>query len=411
MKKIIIAIFLAVMLLMVPVSTVGKTVNNPVGKNILNNGGESPQIFITPEELFVLNQFIDQNFDGELKTQAEEILDSMLSYNPEHRLYIVDVDELADALDIYGFKQPIPDHLLNSQNIQSKAELLDLIDEYWGTSDSPFKGLMEKIIDIIKPRLGWMFDLVFYGGTLFTNGINLAIDFIELIQNLEIAIIFAVMFNLIVSIPLYYFSQTIRTLFNLDIEGFFDIIEEFTGAFTTELSELVDLIEAVLEPLGPAFDDIKDYFAQISDFVDWLTDPIKPWEGEITVSGVAKTLLGAPYTGAEVTCRGETVMTDSQGRFEFTVQPSDDAADSKPENSWYGVHNCVITVTKNGEVKKQTPVLFSYVFSGGEITWPFYIIKVRSRNTNLRTIFAERLNLAIPFSAVWKLGGISGQAV
>ena len=296
-------------------------------------------------------------------------------------------------MDVYGFKQPIPDHLLNSQNIQSKAELLDLIDEYWGASDSPFKGLIEKIIDIIKPRLGWMFDLVSYGGTLFVNGINLVIDFIGLIQNLERAIIFTAMFNLIVTIPLYFFAETIRTLFNLDIEGFFEIIEDFTGVFTTQLSDLVDFIEDVLEPLGPLFDDIKDYVAQISDFVDWLTDPIKPWQGEITVSGVAKTFLGVPYTGAEVTCRGETVVTDSQGRFEFTVQPSDDANDSKPENSWYGVHNCVITISKDGVVKKQTPIILSYVFSGGEITWPFFIIKVRSRDTNLRTIFAERLNL------------------
>jgi len=393
MKKIIIAFFLTVMLLMVPVSTVGKTVNIPSEKIFLNADDESPVIYITVEELLVLNLFIDQNFEGDLKIQAEAILEEIISYDQEYRLYIIDVDELADALDVYGFKQPIPDHLLNSQNIQTKAELLDLIDEYWGASDSPFKGLIEKIIDIIKPRLGWMYDLVFYGGTLFVNGINLAIDFIELIQNLEIAIIFATMFNLIVSIPLYYFSQTIRTLFNLDVEGFFEIIEEFTGAFTIELSELVDFIEAVLEPLGSAFDDIKDYVAQISDFVDWLTDPIKPWQGEITVSGVAKTFLGEPYTGAEVTCRGVTVVTDSQGRFEFTVQPSNDAEDSKPKNSWYGVHNCVITVSKDGVVKKQTPVKLSYVFSGGEITWPFFIIKVRSRDTTLRTIFAERLNL------------------
>jgi len=327
MKKILIAIFLATMLLMVPVSTVGKTVNNSSAKNYLNNGEESPQIFITPGELLILNQFIDQNFEGELKTQAQTILNDMLSYNSEHNLYIIDVDELADALESHGYRQSIPENLLNIQNIQTKAELLDLIDEYWGASDSPFKGLIEKIIDIIKPRLGWMFDLVFYGGTLFVNGLNLVIDFIGLIQNLEIAIIFTAMFNLIVSVPLYFFAETIRTLFNLDIEGFFEIIDEFTGVFTTQLSDLVDLIEAVLEPLGSLFDDIKDYVAQISDFVDWLTDPIKPWQHEITVSGVAKTFLGVPYTGAEVTCRGETVVTDSQGRFEFTVQPSDDAGD------------------------------------------------------------------------------------
>ena len=393
MKKIIIAFFFAVMLLMVPVSTVGKTVNNSSGKYFLNADDESPVIYITEEELFVLDQFIDQNFEGEDKAQAEAILEEIISYDQEYRLYLIGVDELADALDVYGFKQPIPKHLLTSQNIGTKDELLDLIDEYWGTSDSPFKGLIEKIIDLIKHRLGWMYDLVSYGGGLFANGINLAIDFIEQIKLLKNAIIFAIMFNLIVSIPLYYFSEIIRTLFDLDIEGFFNIIEEFTGAFTIELSELVDTIEAVLEPLGPAFDDIKDYVAQISDFVDWLTDPIKPWQGEITVSGVAKTFLGVPYTGAEVTCRGVTVVTDSQGRFEFTVQPSNDAEDSKPENSWYGVHNCVITVSKDGVVKKQTPIILSYVFSGGEITWPFFILKVRSTDTNLRTIFAERLNL------------------
>ena len=81
MKKIIIAFFLVVMLLMVPVSTVGKTVNNPSGKYFLNADDESPVIYITGEELFVLDQFIDQNFEGEDKTQAEAILDDILSYD------------------------------------------------------------------------------------------------------------------------------------------------------------------------------------------------------------------------------------------------------------------------------------------------------------------------------------------
>jgi len=137
---------------MVPVSTVGKTVNNSSGKYFLNADDESPVIYITEEELFVLDQFIDQNFEGEDKAQAEAILEEIISYDQEYRLYLIGVDELADALDVYGFKQPIPKHLLTFQNIQTKDELLDLIDEYWGTSDSPFKGLIEKIIDIIKHR-------------------------------------------------------------------------------------------------------------------------------------------------------------------------------------------------------------------------------------------------------------------
>jgi hypothetical protein len=56
------------------------------------------------------------------------------------------------------------------------------------------------------------------------------------------------------------------------------------------------------------------------------------------------------------------------------------------------MHKCVITVSKDGKVLKETPGILSYCFSGGKISWPFVIIKGKSKDTSLRTILLEKLN-------------------
>ncbi len=66
--------------------------------------------------------------------------------------------------------------------------------------------------------------------------------------------------------------------------------------------------------------------------------------------------------------------------------------DSFPEFEYYGMHNCQITVSKDGEVLKQTPTILSYAFSGGEINWPFIIPKAKNIDISFRTILIERLN-------------------
>jgi len=394
MKKVIIACFLVIMMLMVPISSVGKTVNIKSVNNILSNNDETPAIYITEKEFSTLNHYINGNFEGDEKEQADTILNDIISYDEEYKQYLVNISKLSDTLDLYGYYQPIPDDLL--ANVQTKNQLLDLINDYWDITNYPFGDFIKKIIDIIKPRLGWIYDLFAKGGELFVNGVNLAIDFIEMIQNLDFAIIFATIINLIVTIPVLYFSETIKLLFNLDFDGFISELREFTGVFTDELNNLVDFIEAVVQPLGEAFDDIKVYVSQVGDFVDWVrgnppyTEP--PWEQEIKVSGYATSLLGEPYVGVDITCRGVTTVTDSAGKFEFIVEPSDNSADSVPKNSYYGLHSCVITVSKDDKVLKQTPKLLSYVFSGGEISWPFIIIKAKSKDMSLSTVFAERFN-------------------
>jgi hypothetical protein len=372
-------------------TSIGKTINNP--KNFLKIYDETPVIYITEQENIILYQYVEENFQGEEYTEANGILNDILSYDSEYQLYNIDINKLADALDVYSYYQPIPEETLES--VASKSELLNLINDYWDITDYPFGELIKKIIDLIKPRLGWIYELFSEGGALFVEGVSLAIDFINQIQNLNIAIIFASIINLIVSIPFLYFSESIRALFNLDFDGFINTITEFTGAFTTELSNLIDLIEALLEQLGAAFQPILDYVSDVGDFVDWLTAPQKPWEQEIIVSGTAITILGLPMDNADVTCRGLSSKTDSNGNFEFTVEPSDNADDSFPANSWFGLHNCVITISKNGEVLKQTPVKLSYVFSGGEIVWPFVIFKGKPKDFNIRENILEKLNALI----------------
>jgi len=394
MKKAIIACFLVIMMLMVPISSVGKTVDTKSVNNILSNNDETLAIYITEKEFSNLNQYINDNFEGDEKEQADTILNDIVSFDEEYKQYRVNISKLSDTLDLYGYYQPIPEDLL--ANAQTKTQLLDLINDYWDVTDYPFGDFIKEIIDIIKPRLGWIYDLFVKGGELFVNGVSLAIDFIKLIQNLDIAIIFATFVNLIVTIPVLYFSETIKLLFNLDFDGFINKLREFTGVFTDELNNLVDFIEAVVDPLGEAFDDIKNYVYQGADFVDWVRGESPyvqpPWEQEIKVSGYATSLLGEPYVGVNVACRGVTTTTDSAGKFELSVEPSDSSADSLPANSYYGLHSCVITVSNDNKVLKQTPKLLSYVFSGGEISWPFIIIKAKSKDTGLSSVFAERFN-------------------
>lgn len=397
MKKVVVAIFLAIMMLLVPVSTVGRTVNNHSGKNILSVNNDPPIIYITEEEYGILNLYIDDNFQDDDHALAKTILGEITSYDSEYEKYIIDVNELADALDIYSYNQPIPDEYLTEEYIENKQQLIDLINDYWLSSPSPIGDFIKKIIEILQLRLGWMYELVYRGGVLFVDGVNLAIDFITQIQSINWAITFAILFNLIVSIPLTYFSDALRTLFNDGFDEFKQIISDFAGAFTDELDNFVSAVQAILDIFEDLFDDIKEYIADIADFIDWIRgdNPYEkpPWEKAITVSGNVKTVLTSePYSDLDVTCRGVTVVTDGQGGFEFEVEPSGNAADSKPENSWYGLHNCNIVISKDGVVKRQTPVLLSYVFSDGEITWQFFVAKSRSRFTELQTIFLERFS-------------------
>jgi len=396
MKKVIIAFFLVIIMLMVPISSVGKTVNF----NVINLD-EDRELYMTEEEYVLLDKYMDNNLNEDEKNQADAILDDILiSHDLENKVYIVNATELHEALEEFSYSRPIPFHLLTKENTSNMNELRDRINEYWVVKDSVFSDFIKKIIELIKPRLGWMYDLFYKGGVLLVDGINLAIDFINQIQLIDFARPFALIFNLIFSIPILYFSEALKLLFppDPDINGFIRKISDFTDAFTTNLSILLDQAEFVLqelEKLGFVLNEIIDYVSSIGDFVDWiLGEPPyteSPWEKEIIVAGSVKTwLTDEPHIGLDVTCRGITTTTDSTGKFEFSVEPSGSSSDSIPQNSYYGLHSCVITVSKNDKVLKQTPKFLSYVFSDGEISWPFKIPK--SKDMSLSSVFAGRFN-------------------
>jgi len=386
MKRIFIAIFLLIIMLMVPVTTATKTADIPKIKNILPNNIDPPQFYITVEELNGLYNYIDENFeDEEDRTAAYELVEEIISTDLE-----VDIIQLADASEEYGYRF-IPDTELNQ--VTSKEELNDLLNEYWvkngGLIENLFGDLVNKIIELIKGRLGWIYHFFTEGGSLFVKGVNLIVGFIQGIKNLEIAKGFVSIVNVIISVSIYYFSKSIKDLFSLNIKAFLDTMANFTQAFTNEIIILIEWVKSTLEAIGEEFQPLVDYLAEVTVFIDWLVND-EPWNDQIKVSGVVS-LNAVLLEGATVTCRGTSDITDSNGQFSFYVNPNPDE-NSFPPNEWFGMHNCVIIVSKDGNVLKETPSKLSYVFSGGEINWIFFIIKGKPKNINLRTIIIEKLN-------------------
>ena len=181
------------------------------------------------------------------------------------------------------------------------------------------------------------------------------------------------------------FYESLKELFQPEGDNFIDTLIIFTDNFAADLSILIDDILVFINN-----QEIRNYFTQIQDYFDWLD--AEPWKDPILIKGSIKTLMGRAWTDLTVTCKGQTTEIGDNGEFLFSVNPTPDE-DSYPEFEYYGVHNCQITVTKDdGTVLKQTPSILSYSFSGGEISWPFIIPKVKSRDVSFITILMERFN-------------------
>ena len=360
-------------MLMVPITSSVKTENISVKNN------EMPKFYITEKDLLIINDFIDNNFEGENLTKAQNIVSDIIMDDLE-----VNITALADAIVRYGFN-PIPEEELDS--VTSFDELNQLIEEYWNIVDgefvrSIFGELIDKIIELIQDRLGWLYDFFDRSVTLVTDGINLVYDYIQPAL-LLISILIVKVVNHILSIP-DYISDLLKDLFggeyNEFIDGIVNFTEEFAGDFADLVQQVIDLLTN--QPLKSYFEDIKQY-------VLWLDS--KPWEATILVEGVVRKNLGY-FEGATITCRGQSYTTNSNGEYSFYIEPNP-SDDSFPPNVYYGMHNCQITVSYNGEVLKETPKLLSYCFSGGKITWPFLVIKGKSREIGIQTDLSEKLNL------------------
>jgi len=363
MKKIFIAIFLAIIMLMLPVTAVAQTTNLKTISKISIFNEEPPKIFITPEERIELDNYIEQNFDGDLKNDAINIVNGIISPN-----YEVNTVALAEAISLY-FYNPIPEEKLTSDITREELDLL--LEEYWGIKDGVFTtnlfgGLISKIVDLIKDRLGWVYELFSQGASLFVDGIHVLLDLFD--RSIIVVVAIVAVVNQILAAP-QLLSELLNFLFTLEFQEFLNTTISFIQEFGSDLTDMIESIKSFINNQG-----LVNYLGEIQTFIDWLGS--EPWKAPIHVTGEVLQNFVA-LSGATIICRGTTSTTNSNGEFDFWVD-STPADDSIPPGQWYGMHNCAITVSKDGKELKRSPDLLSYVFAGGEIQWSFFVWKSRS---------------------------------
>ena len=372
MKKIVIAIFFAILMLMVPISSVASAPDVTKLKNVYNAPLSTPEIYITQSQLNLINIFIDENFEGEEKTKAEDIRDFIIETNTLK----VDIANLAGALVEHGY-QPIPQSELDL--VETKAQLQELIELFWILD--LFGSLVFLITSTVANRLGWLYTMINDGYDLFSDGVQLAIRILD--QSLELVLDFVNAVNLILTIP-QVFSDMMDKLFSEEFDEFLAIVGDFINNFVNDFSALIFSLIDVFLFIPEIWGYLKN---DIAPFIGWILGA--HWKDDIQVQGlILKNFL--PLRNANITCRGESTMTDSRGVFSLkvNVNPSDD---SFPPNEYFGLHNCKITVEKDGTVIKETSDILSYVFSGGGITWPILIRTPRSKSAGLGNLIIERI--------------------
>jgi hypothetical protein len=372
MKKIVIAIFFAILMLLVPISSVASAPDVTKLKNVYNAPLSTPEIYITQSQLNLINKFIDENFEGEDKTRAEDIRDFIIETNTLK----VDITNLAGALVEHGY-QPIPQSELDL--VETKAQLQELIELFWVLD--LFGSLVFLITSTVANRLGWLYTMINDGYDLFSDGVQLAIRILD--QSLELVLDFVNAVNLILTIP-QVFSDMMDKLFSEEFDEFLAIVGDFINNFVNDFSALIFSLIDVFLFIPEIWGYLKN---DIAPFIGWILGA--HWKDDIQVQGlILKNFL--PLRNANITCRGESTMTDSRGVFSLkvNVNPSDD---SFPPNEYFGLHNCKITVEKDGTVIKETSDILSYVFSGGGITWPILIRTPRLKTVGLGNLIVERI--------------------
>lgn len=377
MKKILIVFFLVFLMLLAPMTSVAKTTNsqNQI-KTTINDDIDPPKIFLSDEDQLELNTYINSNFQGDEQDQAKNIANNIVASDGG-----VDINELFDLLMLYGYPQINEEEL---KQVSTKNELNQLLDDFWGVkngvfTENIFGNLIHKIIDLIKGRLGWLHYFLDEGVNLFVKGVRIIVNATNLPVPLLVALVAVA--NRILSIP-GYIADLVKDIFNLDfnefVDSFIGIIEDFAADVVTLIEETKNFFQNIT---------IRSYLNNLKGYFQWLET--EPWKNSILVTGTVR-YNGFLLKNADVKCRDKISKTDDQGRFSFYVQvsPSDD---SLPANKWYGLHNCSITVSKDGKVLKNTPTFLSYVFSGGKIAWAFLVIKSKNKDKKISFPIFERI--------------------
>ena len=107
MKKVIIACFFSILMLMVPITTASQTANISSTKNTNTENLSNPEFYLLLEQYVALVTYVETNYVGADKDQAYSILNDIIGSNLR-----VDAIELADAWEEYSY-HPIPQEELD----------------------------------------------------------------------------------------------------------------------------------------------------------------------------------------------------------------------------------------------------------------------------------------------------------
>lgn len=377
MKKVFIACFFVILMLIVPFTTIAETKNINDIKIVSTADSEIPRFFITPIQYNEITVFIDNNIPESHREEAKNIRDNIITPN-QYYGYEVDMVKLAEAWDQYGYKS-IPKEELNNQDL-NLTQLENLLDYYWAFN--LFGGLINLITNLIQNRLGWFHRVINDGYYFCVDGVFIAIN--ALLNTVDSLHALANAVNLIITVPQVLY-QLLDDLFNKKYDEFLNTLSDFISDFINSTYNLILSTKNLFE-VGS---DIWNYLTDITDFIWWMITET-PWNDKIQVEGIViKNFI--PVSGATITCRGQSTTTNNDGSFSFDVDSTPNE-NSLPPNVYYGIHDCQITVEENGEILKQSTKSLSYVFSAGSINWPFIIIKPRSKFIDFRTVLLEKLN-------------------
>ena len=354
-RKLLIASFFAVIMLTVSLTSVVNAQNTDLTQRLNILDDESPRIMLDNDDIEDIYTFVNNIKDDKVREKAESIVRNVVNSDNE-----INVEKLGIIIEDYRYKQ-IPEEKINDAN--NEEELIGLFEKYWGIEsksylNDPLTDLINLIIETILDRLGYVADLFTWSMYLTMDGFPLLIEILK--DSSSLIIHFTNLINLLLEIP-----ELIGKLLRLQISDFIEGLKAIKNEIGAVISKLIESIVNMAA--------VKQFIEQdVIPFLIWIG--ASPWAEKITVSG---TILkdDVPVKFANITCRESAPhQTDNDGEFWFKVD-STAADDSIPRNAQFGMHNCQITVEKDGEVVAISPKVLSYVFADGEIHWVFRLEK------------------------------------
>lgn len=337
MKKMMIASFFTALVLILPLTSISGA------ENIVKSDGEDIselKILVESVQINTLKDFINSIEDDDVRQEARDVLNYIITKGGE-----VSLQALSEMLEEYNYEGFVG----NSEDITPVQQLLDMI------------------IQMIQERLGWVMDFVNQVSTLVNdvtmliNDASIPGEIIAKLQSLKDKLTW--LKDLAVLLMECQFWEIIaKWVLRIQIiQGIMDVVKEIQG---------------LIAIIGGVVSDVTKFIGDIEDFTQWFNS--EPWKADVRVYGqVLQDSAGV--SDVDITCRGVTCQTDSEGNFDFLVPVNNQSNISIPPNQWYGLHSCIITVEKDGEVLFATNELLSYCFSDGQISWTFTIEDEKSK--------------------------------